>query len=150
MSEQGTCLARARPRVPSLVLQKKIGETRQVSTEGQSDLQDVHSTTHGPPCKRKAVLTHTGVQDIENTVLREVSQTQKDKPCGFSSMRDPGKPRSENENTMAASRGWGREMQGDLTQTAFQFYKTGVWSWAVVILYHVNVTHIHQVSTQKG
>lgn len=114
VSEQGTCLACARPRVPSLALQKKkLGKQGKYPLRDRwSDLQDVHSTTHGPPCKRKAVLTHTGVQDIENTVLREVSQTQKDKPRGFSSMRDAGGPRSETENTMAASRGWGWEMQG--------------------------------------
>lgn len=70
-------------------------------------MQDIHTTVYDPPCKRKVILVYTGVRDIENTVLSEASQTQKDKSCGFTSMRYPGEPRSETESTMVASRGRG-------------------------------------------
>lgn len=116
-----------------------------------SDMQAIHTTVHDPPCKRKVILAHPGVQDIENTVLSEVSQTQKDKSDGFTSMRDPG---SQDQRLKVlwwpagaggrrGSREYGFNIDG------VQIYKTEFWSLVVVILHRINVTHIRQLNAQK-
>lgn len=37
----------------------------------------------------------------------------------------------------------------DLTMTWSQIYKTEFWNLMVVILHHINITHIHQLNAQK-